>query len=795
MTFQPRSIVIICRLLSFVLCFSVLFTVIIHAAESPVTVCREKFAPIDKIIKQSIKNKKILGAVVLIGNRDTVMYKRAFGNRSITPKKVPMTVDTLFDLASLTKVVATTTAVMQLTEEGKLRLDDKISDFWPEFRTNNKESITVRGLLTHFSGLRPDLNLFPEWCGYDTAIQKIAHEKPVGPQDARFIYSDINFMVLGELVQRISAKSFDAYTRENIFVPLGMKNTFFTTSPSVYHRIAQIQIQSGTRKKILQGRVHDPFAYRMGGVAGHAGLFSTADDLALFAKMLLSGGTYKGVRILNLSSVEKMTAIQSPPNSQVLRGLGWDIDSPFSRCRGNLFPVGSYGHTGYTGTSLWIDPVSQTYVVILTNRNFLTDGSIEDLRSKIATVAASASCPVPGRRTQDTPGDDQEGAKSIIAKKPQHRSVQTGIDVLVSENFAPLSGLNIGLITNHTGLDAQGERTLDLLFRAKNLRLKAVFSPEHGLSGDRDSAVPSETEPVTGVPIYSLYGSVKQPTDKMLEGLDALVFDIQDAGARFFTYTTTMGYALEAASKRGIPFFVLDRPNPLNAAVVQGPVLERNARSFTGYYPMPVRHGMTVGELAMMFNSEYKIGAQLTVIKMHNFQRSDWFDETGLRWTKPSPNLLNIKQVTLYPGAAMVEGANVSVGRGTNTPFELLGAPWIKSEELASFLNKRSIKAVNFMPVDFIPSSSTFKKQMCHGIRIELTDRQYLDSSSLGIELVYALYKLYPKQFMIDKTLPLIGARWVLKAIKEQQDPQFIVRQWKKQLEQFRKIREKYLLY
>jgi uncharacterized protein YbbC (DUF1343 family)/CubicO group peptidase (beta-lactamase class C family) len=796
MIFQPRSIVIICRLLFFVLCFSVLFPVIIHAAESHVTVRIEKFATIDKIINQHIKNKKILGAVVLIGNRDKVIYKRAFGNRSISPKKVPMTVDTIFDIASLTKAVATTTAVMQLTEEGKLRLDDKVSDFWPEFKKNKKESITVRGLLTHFSGLRPDLNLFPEWHGYETAMLKISDEKPIEAQDTRFIYSDINFMVLGELVQRISAKSFDAYTREHIFVPLGMKNTFFTPPPSVYNLIAQIQIKTGPLKKILQGRVHDPFAYRMGGIAGHAGLFSTADDLSLFAQMLLSGGTYKGVRILTQFSVKEMTTIQSPPKSQVLRGLGWDIDSPFSRCRGDLFPVGSYGHTGYTGTSLWIDPASQTYVVILTNRNFLTNGGgIEDLRSRIATVAASASCPVTGIKTQDPSGDDYEEAKGIIAKKPQHRPVRTGIDVLVSENFAPLSGLNIGLITNHTGLDAQGKRTLDLLFKAKNLRLKAVFSPEHGLYGDRDTAIPSDTEPITGLPIYSLYGNVKKPTDEMLEGLEALVFDIQDAGVRFFTYITTMGHALEAASKKGIRFFVLDRPNPLNAAVVQGPVLERDMRSFAGYYPMPVRHGMTLGELAMMFNSEYKISAQLTVIKMQNFQRSDWFDETGLRWTNPSPNLRNLKQVTLYPGVAMVEGANVSVGRGTNTPFELLGAPWIKSKELTTFLNKRSIKGVHFTPVDFMPSSSTFKKQKCHGIRIELTDRQALDSSSLGIELAYAFYKLYPKHFMIDRTLPLIGARWLLEAIKKQQDPRFIVQQWKNQLEEFRKMREKYLLY
>ena len=413
MTSHPRPVVITC-LLFFVLCFSLLFPGTVRAAKSPVAACKEKLAPIDKIIKQSIKKKHILGAVVLIGNRDTVIYRRAFGNRSISPIKVPMTVDTFFDIASLTKVVATTTAVMQLTEQGKLRLDDKVSDFWPEFRANNKEAITVHGLLTHFSGLRPDLDLFPEWHGYDAAIQKIAREKPVGPQDSRFLYSDINFIVLGELVQRISSKSFDVYTREHIFEPLGMKNTFFNPSPSVYHHIAQIPIPNGKGNKILQGRVHDPYAYRMGGVAGHAGLFSTADDLALFARMLLSGSTHKGVRILDKTSVEKMTAIQSPPNSQVLRGLGWDIDSPFSGCRGDIFPVGSYGHTGYTGTSLWIDPASQTYVVILTNRNFLTNGGIGDLRSRIATVVASASCPVPAKEHK-SPGETiRQGQKASL---------------------------------------------------------------------------------------------------------------------------------------------------------------------------------------------------------------------------------------------------------------------------------------------------------------------------------------------------------------------------------------------
>ncbi len=759
----------------------------------------KQLAPIAEIVEEAMISGKIPGAVVLIGNQGKVVYRHAFGNRAIEPKKLPMRLDTIFDLGSLTKVIATTTALMQLVEKGKLRLEAQVAAHWPEFKANGKEEITVRQLLTHYSGFRSTLDLKPEWSGYSTALRMIVAEKPAFPPGTRFVYSDINFIILGELVHRISGQPLDVYCTENIFKPLGMKDTGFKPSPALRSRIAPTRYQSRNKEKLLWGKVYDPIAYNMGGVAGHAGLFSTADDLSTFAQTLLDGGTTKGVCILSPLTVEKMTTPQTPPNKMALRGLGWDIDSPFASNRGELFPVGSYGHTGFTGTSIWIDPVSKTYIIILTNRVLLDGkGDVIPLRSQIATFVASALGPVSAEHilsTRRSLTGYYELMRSYRVHSFRDGKVQTGIDVLNAQKFAPLSGLRVGLITNHTGIDSEGRRTIDLLYKASGVKLISIFVPEHGLSGRVEGRFHSTSDPTTGLPVYSLYGEVDRPTEKMLNGLDAFVFDIQDAGVRFYTYVTTMVYAMEASAKKGIVFYVLDRPNPLTGSVVQGPVMDRDLRSFVGYFPMPIRHGMTMGELASMFNKENQIGVKLEVIKMRGYQRSDWYDETGLLWMNPSPNLRTLTETILYPGVAMVEGANVSVGRGTETPFELLGAPWMKAKELAEYLNRRKIQGVRFIPVDFIPKSSRFENQLCHGIQIVLIDRQALDSPALGVEIASALHRLYSNDFHLDKTLPLIGSYEVLQAIKEGQDPNSIVLNWQTSLEQFCKLRSKYLLY
>jgi uncharacterized protein YbbC (DUF1343 family)/CubicO group peptidase (beta-lactamase class C family) len=755
---------------------------------------KEQLFPISKIIKKTIRSGKIPGAVVLIGKQDRVLYRRAFGYRAIKPKKLPMTIDTIFDLASLTKVVATTTALMQLVENGKLSLEDPVAKYWSGFKVNGKEDITVRDLLTHYSGLRPDLDLKPGYSGYDSALKMIIAEEPMFPPGSNFVYSDINFIILGELVHSISGQPLDVYCAEHIFKPLGMKDTGFKPSPTLRKRIAPTQYQNGTTGKLLWGEVHDPTAYKMGGMAGHAGLFSTARDLSIFAQMLLAGGSYKGARILSPLMIEKMTTPQSPPNKLVLRGLGWDIDSSFTSNHNNLSPIVFYGHTGFTGTAIWIDPVSKIYIIVLTNRvHPYGKGDVRQLRTEFKKFVAEALVPGSDKQVPDTK-PSLIGYRDIKSK--HNGKVQTGIDVLEAEKFAPIRGLRVGLITNHSGIDSTGRLTLDIIYKSRNVKLAAIFSPEHGLYSNDNYNLSSGIEQTTGLPVYNLYGNTKKPTGKMLNGLDALVFDIQDVGVRFYTYITTMGYSMEAAARKGIAFYVLDRPNPITGSLVQGPILDKDLKSFVSYFPsMPVRHGMTVGELAKMFKAENKINVKLHVIKMHGYKRTDWYDETGLQWMNPSPNLRNLTEAILYPGVALVEGSNVSVGRGTNTPFELLGAPWIHAEKLSEYLNNRKIQGVRFMPVDFTPTSSRFKNEVCHGVQIILIDRETLDPTALGVEIAAALYQLFPIEFQLDKTLDLIGARWILQAIKDGHDPCSIVARWQKPLEQFRKIRSKYLLY
>jgi uncharacterized protein YbbC (DUF1343 family) len=735
--------------------------------------------PVSELAQKAIQTGNIPGAVILIGNRGEVVYRHAFGLCSREPKKTPMATDTIFDIASLTKVIATSTAVMHLAERGKLDLEDPVCKYWPEFKKNGKEEITVRDLLTHYSGLKAALDSKPRWSGYDTALKMIEDEKAVYPLRTRFIYSDINFIVLGELVSRISGVPLDVYCNEYIFKPLRMKDTAFKPSPDLRFRIAPTQKFPAAQGGMLRGEVHDQTANRMGGVAGHAGLFSTADDLAIFAQMLLAGGSGKNLQVLSPLAVEKMITPQSPPDKIPLRGLGWNIDSPLVSDR-------SFGHKGYTGTGIWIDPTSNTYLIILTNRVHPNgQGNADPLRTKVLSFVNETMAMT--HRPLMT-GDGELG-------KSNGEKVETGIDVLVDEKFSRLAGLRVGVITNHSGVDSAGRRTVDLLHQAPAVKLVSIFSPEHGFSGHGEGKIYSTKEALTGLPVHSLYGDVLRPTQKMLNGLDALVFDIQDAGARFYTYITTMGYAMEECAKKGIPFYVLDRPNPINASSVQGPLLDSDLKSFTGYFPLPIRHGMTVGELAKMFNGEKRMDAKLHVVKMRGYERARWYDETGLLWVSPSPNLRTLRGAILYPGVALVEGSNVSVGRGTTTPFELLGAPWMNGQELASYLNQRKIQGLRFMPAEFTPNSSRFQHQLCHGVRMVLLDRQVLDSPTLGIEIVSALYRLYSRSFQVDETLGMIGSREVLEAIKDGQGPASIVQKWQGPLEQFCRLRSKYLLY
>jgi uncharacterized protein YbbC (DUF1343 family)/CubicO group peptidase (beta-lactamase class C family) len=759
------------------------------------------FKTIGAIMEKAVADGNIPGGVVLIGHNGKVVYRKAFGSRSLEPTREPMTVDTIFDLASLTKCIATTTSMMKLIEDGRVRLNDPVAAYLPDFAQNGKQDITVRELMTHYSGLAPDLDLKAEWQGRQAAFQIAMQQKPQYPPGSRFVYSDINFETLGFLLEKVTGKSLNEFASENVFVPLGMKDTRFLPPTDWISRIAPTQYDE--HGQMLRGVVHDPTARRMGGVAGHAGLFSTADDLSKFAEDLLSG--YK---ILSRSTVEKMSTPQQPANAASQRGLGWDIDSPFASNRGEFLPIGSFGHTGFTGTSLWIDPVTDTYIILLTNAVHPRGGkSVVSLRSRVATAVV---------QSLDLTATEQDKLRlaritgyneSLMASRrftSRNGEVKTGIDALEAHAFRELHAdpshpIKIGLVTNQTAIDSAGHRTADILAHASGIQLAVIFSPEHGVAGTLDTEnIANSKDATTGAQIFSVYGNTdakRRPTAEEMAGLDAIVYDIQDVGVPFYTYETTLGYFLEAAAKAGKEIIVLDRPNPINGAFVQGPVANAGKEWFVGYWQTPVRHGMTIGELAKMFNTERAINARLTVVTMDGWMRGDWFDSTGLSWINPSPNMRSLNEATLYPGIGMIETTNISVGRGTDTPFEVVGAPWINSSALARFLNARDLSGVRFVPVSFTPSSSEYANQLCGGVNIVVTDRNALDAPELGIEIASALQSLYPVEYKIAGLDTLMRNKATLDALVHGEDPRRIAEQWQDAIEQFMTLRAKYLLY
>jgi len=759
----------------------------------------DRLAVVDRVIEDAIREGQIPGAVVVIGHDGEVVHRRAFGRRGFGANDPAMTLDTVFDMASMTKPMATAPSVMRLVEQGQIRLNDPISRYIPECASNGKDDITIRQLLTHFSGLAPDLDLRPQWSGYDTGIRLACAQTPTDPPGARFVYSDINYILLGELVARVAKMPVPQYADAHFYQPLGMKHTRFLPPAEWRARIAPTESDG----VILRGVVNDPTSRRMGGVAGHAGLFSSADDIARFAQAMLD----KDKRLWSPAIIEKMTTPQQPANATVLRGLGWDIDSQWSSNRGDLLPVGGYGHTGWAGTSLWIDPSSKTYIIILTNRIEPKMGNfVPSLRTRVATAVAAALNLEPKEADRSKVAaitGYNETMTGVRRLADRNGSVKVGIDVLEQTGFSALhpdkaKPQNVAVFTNQTGLDANGERTVDVIAHAPGVKLAAIFSPEHGLFGNVDTEqVPDTVDAATGATVYSLYrkGRRGRVPAELLKGIDAVVFDIQDAGARFYSYEVTLGYMLEAAAQAGTEVVVLDRPDPVTGSFVQGPMAVGGPQRLINYVDVPVRHGMTIGELAQMYNGERKLGAKLTVVQMQGWQRGDWFDATGVAWVDPSPNLRSLNQATLYPGVALVEGTNVSVGRGTSTPFEVLGAPWIRARELAAYMNAREIAGVRFVPVDFTPNDAKYKGELCHGVNVMVTRRNVLDAPEMGIELAVALRKLYPKDWKAERMADILVNPAVYDAVARGDDPRRIAEDWRDALDDFMKVRAKYLIY
>jgi SSS family transporter len=830
------------------------------------------FSSITTLVDQAIAAKKLPGAVVLVNHDGKTVFEQAYGVRKYADEPgldgkpspaEPMTVDTIFDMASLTKCLATATAVMQLVEAGKVDVDAPVMKYLPEFGVNGKDKVTVRELLTHYSGLPPDVNLKDAWGlakpdkaeGIKRAMESSLDSVP----GTKFVYSDINYITLGALVEKVSGETLDVYASEHIFKPLKMAHTRYlpitkacgpagpweeNPPPPAYpcaingwgrwdwiHQIAPTQHDDqGTTDTnpnldvLLRGTVHDPTTRRMGGVAGHAGVFSTASDVALFAQALLDRLAGRPSDFpLKRETLRLMTQPEQPATATggatvfgqdgktttgiAVRGFGWDINTAFSRPRGQVFPIGSFGHTGFTGTSLWMDPNSDTFVVILANSVHPRGASpISPLREAVATAAARAL------HLYDKGGTAVAEAQTL-----------TGIDVLEATKFSALrdaagrhSGhLRLGVMTNQTGVDREGRRTIDVLMHSiPEVEVKTLFSPEHGLFGVKDtSKIGEEVDAASHLPVVSLYGAKdeqRRPSVESLKNLDAVVIDLQDAGVRFYTYQTVVGYFLEAAAKAHIEIIVLDRPNPIGGVAVQGPVSDNGVESYTDYMPLPIREGMTLGELALYFNGErllasgtspnvrVPIRAQLTVVAMRNWARERYFDDTGLKWINPSPNLRSAAANVVYPGVELLQSTNVSVGRGTEMPFLHIGAPYIDSAQLVAYLTARDIPGIRFAPASFSVTEDAnhfpFHGKTLPGISFTVTDRSVLDSPELGIELISALHHLYP-DFAMAKAEHLIANVDTMRALENQEDPRKIAEGWKTDLAAFKERRQPYLLY
>ncbi len=894
------------------------------------------FTPISTLLNTAIAAKKLPGAVVLIGHNGHIVFEKAYGNRALEPTVEPMTEDTIFDMASLTKVLVTTTAILQLYEQHKLDLDAPVAKYLPDFAANGKDKITIRQLLTHYSGLPEDVDLKDDWGlkdkNKDEGIRRALSSVPYGPPGLTFKYSDIDFITLGALVEMVSNETLQGYARDHIFNVLNLHKTSLPGEgqncygcgpyPEPYGhpqpkepacvKPADLAVgevnpcdvfacsnvstcPSHTDKKIaptahddqgtaatnpdfdhiLRGTVHDPTTRRMGGVAGHAGVFSTAHDMSLFCQALLdklirNTGPFPLTQAslkLATSPNEPATAVNTATiftpagdttKGVASRGLGWDLNSPFSRPRGTIFPIttrdhqGSFGHTGFTGTSLWLDPTSNTYVILLANSIHIPHAtSISALRGQVATAAAQAlglsqsadpnASRYPKTSAVGFSSDDQKSGPQPLGQ------TLTGIDILEQTDFEALKNLatqhaghlKLGLLTNQASLDSHGKRTLDILAHASpEIELKTLFAPEHGLAAHQDTEhLTTETDPTTHIPIVQVYGpkpSDKRPKLADLRQLDAVVIDLQDAGTRFWTFETLIGYFLEACAKAKIPLIILDRPNPIGGGPAQGPTSDLGAENYNDFMPLPLRHGLTLGELAKYFNDNateiqlkpelldahsVQIGpkgseqpddqapratqpglhATVIVVPMQHWTRTQFWSDTKLPWIPPSPNLKSPVANILYPAVGLIEQTNISVGRGTGTPFENLGAPYINAAEFAQYLTIRQIPGIQITPTTLTVAETPEKYpshgQTIPGIHFTVTDPTLLDSPELGIELLAALHHLYPAQFKLELVKNLLVSADTLVAVKAGKDPRDIAATWLPALKSFNQARTAYLLY
>jgi uncharacterized protein YbbC (DUF1343 family) len=714
---------------------------------------------LDALLQDAVDSKVTQAAALIAVHRGEVIYRSFAGGAG--PQSI-------FDLASLTKVVATVPSIMSLVDEGKLHLSDRVSRYLKLLEIEDKKSITVEQLLTHTAGLHSVV-----WAGKPEEVkaailERIARSVLKAVPGQAYRYSDIGYILLGELAAEVAQHPLERVAWQRLFKPLGLCSTGFNPPSRLYKHL----ITPWPRGEKI-AIVYDPLAARMKGVAGHAGLFSTADDLARFGQMMLGQGALNGVRVLSPQAVATMTRPRPLPGAAGQRGLGWDFSSPHAGSKG-LLSDRAYGHTGFTGTSIWIDPLRDLVIVLLTNRTYREPApSVSPLRRRVHDLLA------------------------IALVRPAEPPVQTGLDRLVEQDFASLRGKRVALITNRTAVDRRGRWIIDLLSQVPEIDLRAIFVPEHGLAAEVDRSVGDATlkQAHRRIPVYSLFGTRRRPTAQTLSGVQVLVFDVQTVGVRYYTYLATMGWAMEEAAHHGLPFIVLDRPDPLGGAQVQGPVSSEARRTSTNYHPLPVRYGLTTGELARLFNGERRLKVSLTVVPLAHWSRQQLFPQLGLPWVNPSPNIRAWQQALLYAGVGLLESTNVSVGRGTASPFALLGAPWIDGRRLATLLNQEHLNGLHFVAVKFTSTASPYKGQLCQGVRLIIFDPQQANPVAAGLALAVALRQLYPKQWETQHLFRLINHPPTISAILAGKKLREVLPLWTAELKRFNVARQRYLLY
>ncbi len=743
---------------------------------------------VKELVTEAIKNGDLPGAVVGLWSQGEWKLREVYGQRSVGPDE-PMTLDTVFDMASITKPVACATSIMTLVQDGKLDLDAPVKTYLKDFTGDGRDDVRVWHLLTHSAGLIPDNALADYQSGVEEAWRRLMKMEIRSTPGTKFAYSDVGFLLLGKIVEAVSGQSLQDYSQQHVFTPLNMRDSGYLPRKDLLARIAPTEPRDG---KMLRGEVHDPRSALLGGAAGHAGLFSTLDDISLYAQMMLRNGRLPDGKIfLKPETVWTMTrpyTIEVRDDFGPLsRTRGWDHHSSYSYNGGKALSTSAFGHGGFTGTVLWIDPEKNLFFVFLSNRLHPDGkGNVNQLAGKIATLAIQS---LEGTATGQAV---EAGSKATVTTKP---AVLTGIDVLASRKFRDLAGKKVGLVTNQTGLDRNSKTTLSLLSESKDVQLVALFSPEHGIEGKLDvNKIGDSRDAKLDIPIFSLYGETRRPKQEHLAQIDVLVYDIQDIGTRFYTYIATMKNCMEACAESHKEFVVLDRPNPIGGKV-DGPMRDLDRETFVACHHLPVQHGMTVGELALLFKKEKKLAVELTVVPVHNWRHADKYDTTGLWWVNPSPNMRTLEAALLYPGVGLLEMTNISVGRGTDRPFQWLGAPWMNGQALALWLNARSLPGVHAVARKMTPDSSKHAQVECSGVQFLITDVEKFDAIRLGFALCEGLRKLHSEQWETDRLDVLFVNKQVSQRLAQGATYEELQADMNQALDEFKKRRASVLLY